>query len=69
MTLDGDELNLKDLKEEIIDFLGEGIQPGDINISCVLDGNKFDLAEDCHLMQMWAQLIPARDRKFHNNSN
>ncbi|KAF5198470.1 hypothetical protein FRX31_011938 [Thalictrum thalictroides] len=55
----GDELNMRDLKDEIIDIIcDKELEHGDLELSCVIENNKFVLHGDDELMLMWEQLRP-----------
>ncbi|KAF5192108.1 hypothetical protein FRX31_018304 [Thalictrum thalictroides] len=67
LELDGDELNMIDLKKEIMEFMGEDSTElaNAMQLSCVIESCKFELTTDNALMEMWKKLMPAVDRKFH----
>ncbi|KAF5204245.1 hypothetical protein FRX31_006167, partial [Thalictrum thalictroides] len=67
LELDGDELNMIDLKKEIMEFMGEDSTElaNAMQLSCVIESCKFELTTDNALMEMWKKLMPAADRKFH----
>ncbi|KAF5182608.1 hypothetical protein FRX31_027804 [Thalictrum thalictroides] len=66
LQLDGDELNMIDLKKEILKLMGkDSMDPSSIQLSCIIENCLKDHKTDNELMEMWKTLMPAKDRNFH----
>lgn len=64
MELDGDELCLIDLTKDCKNLLGEGFS-SKFRLSCIVKRNEVEIASDQNLLDVWAEMKPEGDKKYH----
>ncbi|KAF9625193.1 hypothetical protein IFM89_020113 [Coptis chinensis] len=62
MEFDGDEFCMFDLKKDVQNLVGVGVE---FQMASIIQGYICRLTKDEHLLHMWYELKPDRDKKYH----
>ncbi|KAF9602202.1 hypothetical protein IFM89_025671 [Coptis chinensis] len=62
MEFDGDEFCMFDLKKDVQNLVGVGVE---FQMASIIQGYICRLTKDEHLLHMWHELKPDRDKKYH----